>query len=178
MSHSDLAVRVGHFCSYTYFPITCANMLDSRNTTVYIINTIKSVLHERNYNFFAWFVGCFKGKGYSLQSKVRNASVHRRLLFVSQFAKPQNERVNNMKRLISILFVCVMMFGLATSAFAAEADGSAESEAASVEVVDSVPMSSDQTAQTRGIATVKTEPLRPAVRKWSIHGTRCSQKPG
>lgn len=39
MSHSDLAVRVGHFCSYTYFPITCANMLDSRNTTVYIINT-------------------------------------------------------------------------------------------------------------------------------------------
>lgn len=61
-----------------------------------------------------------------------------------------------MKRLISILFVCVMMFGLATSAFAAEADGSAESEAASVEVVDSVPMSSDQTAQTRGIATVNT----------------------
>ncbi len=65
-----------------------------------------------------------------------------------------------MKRLISMLFVCVMMFGLATNAFAADADTAAENEATSVKgvyVSDSdVPMSNDETAQTRGIETIYT----------------------
>lgn len=65
-----------------------------------------------------------------------------------------------MKRLISVIFVCVMMFGLATSAFATEGDGTIEKGTIPTDLSyvsdDGIPVSSDQTAQTRAITTVST----------------------